>query len=196
MSHSKQIKNAQLTSGKDSSSPSSPKKDAAAQGPLNAKATKQHKQKAFKQNQNGDFSEMILQGYRKPNFFKYNDCKDLLLNRLRTGRHSTKDIAEEAEIASNSTFYKYQSLLSKDSDLLLLTREEYEYMKKNKPIEEIQKINQRLRDQNKGWNEPPIKVKPVPVAQSETSSQNTTTTTRGNSPQGAALSAQPSEVQP
>jgi len=109
----------------------------------------------------------VLEGYRKPNYCKYNDCKDQMISRLRTGKYPAKDIAEEADISHNSTFHKYHSMLHKQSDFILLTKEEYDYIKKNATPDEMEKIDARIKEQNKGFKEPPFVEKPKPLTEHE-----------------------------
>ena len=91
--------------------------------------------------------------YRKPNYIKYDRNKQVLVDLLRTGTHSTEFIAHKAGIASNSTLYKYQSLASNESGLLLMTREERDYMRDKVSTDTMVQIDGRLRDQNQGWKD-------------------------------------------
>ena len=100
-------------------------------------------------------AQPVSTGLRKPNYFKYKDCKEKMIHRLRTAKYPAKTIAKEARIATNSTFYKYQSILNKESDLLLLTKEEYDYFKKHKSVKEMAKIDTRIQEQNKFFEEFP-----------------------------------------
>jgi len=91
--------------------------------------------------------------YRKPNYIKYDRNKQVLVDLLRTGTHSTEFIAHKAGIASNSTLFKYQSLASNESGLLLMTKEERDYMRDKIPADTMVKIDDKFRDQNQGWKD-------------------------------------------
>ena len=150
---------------------SSVKSGSASQGVSKSKGKSKPKPKKeklpFKHDSSDGIFPPVLEDYRKPNYLKYNDCKDQMLSRLRTGKYPAKTIAEEAEISHNSTFFKYHSMLNKESDLLLLTKEEYEYIKKNKTPDEMEKINSQIKEQNIGFKEPPFIEKPKPLTEHE-----------------------------
>jgi len=91
--------------------------------------------------------------YRKPNYVKYDKNKKVLVDLLRTGTHSTGFIGHKANVASNSTIFKYQSLAANETGLLLISKEELDYMRTNSPADMMAKIEDRLMEQNKGWKD-------------------------------------------
>jgi hypothetical protein len=109
----------------------------------------------------------VLDGWRKPDYFKLKVCKDILQSRLRTGRYQAKEIAKEAEISIN-TFHKYDGMMKHENDLILLTKEQMVHLAKTKSTDEMNNIRSKIKAQNIGWKEPPVQEKkPVPKSFSE-----------------------------
>ena len=108
--------------------------------------------------------------YCKPNYAKYAKCKKVLVDLLRTGSHTSSVVGLAANVASTSTLFKYQSLASNETGLLLMTSEEKDYMMQNSPPDKIAKIEARLQEQNKGLKlrQPDSETFTKPITESKT----------------------------
>ena len=101
--------------------------------------------------------------YHKPNYFKYQKIKNELIDLLKTGNHQVGFIAHKVHIAPNSTLFKYQSLAEKETGLLLISKEERDYLQVHLPPKEMEQLEARLQAQNK----PPSKISRHSETQSE-----------------------------
>jgi hypothetical protein len=90
---------------------------------------------------------------RKTNYLKYDRSQKILIELSRTGTHTAGFIADRAQIASNSTLFKYMRLAANQSGLMLLSREEREYIQNRFPQDMVEKLENRLRDQNIGFKD-------------------------------------------
>lgn len=71
----------------------------------------------------------------RSDYYKYQQVKPLLVSMLKTGIHRAKDIATEVKVSPNSTFYKYQHMAAVETELLLLTKEQMDYLSQKYPPE-------------------------------------------------------------
>lgn len=114
------------------------------------KAMPRSRRKSFSGNSNGDGEHQPPAPYvnwARTNYYKYQNVKPKLIGLLKSGTFTTDFIAEEIGVAKGSTFHKYKAMAQLETGLLLMTKEERDYLETRLDPAEMAKMENQLDDQ-------------------------------------------------